>query len=873
MKLLACRIIGICAALFCSVTRAADSAGEPVFETHVRPILKANCFHCHGEEDKPEGNLDLRLVRLMVRGGENGPSLVAGQPEQSLIVKRIVSGEMPPGDKKLTAQQIQIIQRWIANGARTTRPEPESPGASDFTDDERGFWSFQPIQNPAVPIAKQSHRVRSAVDQFLLHALEQKQLTYSVEADRPTLIRRLSFDLHGLPPSPTDVQEFASDESVDALERLTDRLLASPRYGERWGRHWLDVAGYADSDGYTDADPVRDYAFKYRDYVIRAMNSDKPFDRFIVEQLAGDELVPLPLQNLSAESADYLAATGFLRMAPDGTSSGGVDANLARNDVIAETIKVVSTSLLGMTVGCAQCHNHRYDPIAQTDYYRFRALFEPAYDWKNWRSPRDRLVSLWSAAQVESAKQVDAEVKNQTETRMKELDAIVLEVFNREVDKLPEDQRELARTARTTAADKRTPEQLQLVKDHPSLNVDRGSVYLYEASKVNQFNKDWDQRIADVKAKRPKEDYVPCLTEVPGQIPATYLFYRGEISQPKQEVSPSELPILARAHASEIASDDPALPTSGRRLAYAKQLTDGKHPLLGRVLVNRFWMHHFGKGIVATPSDFGILGEKPSHPELLDWLASRFIADGWQLKRLHRLLLGSTVYRQQSIRVAELDSIDPDNRLLGRMSVRRMEAEAIRDAILSCSGVLSDKMFGSPAPVTVDEVGQVVIAEDTRDSAGRPTGKSVAIGEQEFRRSVYVQVRRSLPLGMLEPFDMPTLTPNCERRSVSTVAPQSLLMMNNELVIRESSRFAESISASVGGDLSSQISKAWWIAFGRAPTDQQLSAGIEFVSLQTDQIAKRIPPDQAAKEPPASQQAMANFCQALYSANLFLYVD
>ncbi|MFO0918352.1 MAG: PSD1 and planctomycete cytochrome C domain-containing protein [Planctomycetaceae bacterium] len=865
-----------CCLIFVSATAAnllaADAAADPVFETHVRPILKANCFHCHGDEEAVEGKLDLRLARLMIQGGDSGPALVIGQPEQSLLLQRIVAGEMPPGEKKLTSPQIDILRRWVASGAKTARPEPDTVPVGDFTDEERNFWSFQPIQKPPLPEVKSPQSSRSEVDRFLLAKLEPQQLGFSDEADRRTLIRRLTFDLHGLPPTPAAVQEFVDDTAPDAQERLIDRLLGSPHYGERWGRHWLDVAGYADSDGYTEDDPVRNYAFKYRDYVIRAFNADLPFDRFIVEQLAGDELISPPYENLSPEAADKLAATGFLRMVPDGTG-GGANQDAARNDVVAETIKVVSTSLLGLTVGCAQCHNHRYDPIAQTDYYRFRALFEPAYDWKNWRTPQARLVSLWSADQKLSARVLGDAESVLSRQRTKELDAIVQEVFEREVGKLPEEQRATARTARTTPADKRTPEQQQLLKDHPSLNVDRGSVYLYEQKRIADFNRDWDQRIAEVRRLRPNDDFVPCLTEVPGQVPETHLFYRGEFNQPKQALKPAELTILAQADPVEIPVDDAQLPTSGRRLAYARHLVDGKHPLTARVLVNRFWLLHFGKGLVATPGDFGFLGEKPSHPELLDWLATRFMSDGWQLKRLHRLLLTSTVYRQQSVRRPELDTVDPDNRLLGRSSVRRLEAEAIRDAMLFSSGALSDKMLGEPAPVTVDEVGQVVVAVDTRDSAGRPTGKTESLGENEFRRSVYVQVRRSLPLGMLEPFDMASLSPNCELRPTSTVPPQSLLMMNNELVLREAERFAERVRTAAGDDPTAQITEAWSVALGRAPTSEQLSATLAFLNDQTQQITAKTPADQLEKAPKPAQQALASFCQALFCANAFLYVD
>eukprot|EP00456_Euglypha_rotunda_P083594 TRINITY_DN830_c0_g1_i10.p1 TRINITY_DN830_c0_g1~~TRINITY_DN830_c0_g1_i10.p1 ORF type:complete len:874 (+),score=241.56 TRINITY_DN830_c0_g1_i10:909-3530(+) len=873
MKSLFSVIVGVCASLLGACLHAADVTGEVVFESHIRPILKSNCFHCHGEEDKVEGKLDLRLARFLVKGGESGPSIVPGQIDQSPLLQRIISGEMPPGEKKLTPQQIDLITRWVAGGAKTARPEPETPLVGDFADEERSFWSVQPIRNPTVPPVQNVAQVRTPIDQFLLARLEPNQWSFSPEADKLTLVRRLSFDLHGLPPSPETIESFVNDVAPDAVERLLDELLASPHYGERWGRHWLDIAGYADSDGYTEADPVRDYAYKFRDYVIRSLNTDKPFNQFVLEQLAGDELVPLPYENLSADAADKLAATGFLRMAQDGTASGGGNIDMAKNDVIAETIKIVSTSLLGLTVGCAQCHNHRYDPIAQSDYYRFRAVFEPAYNTKNWRVPQSRLVNLWNSDQKLAAKVLgDAEFKL-SEQRGRELDAIVQEVFEREVNKLPEAQRAAARLARSTKGDLRTPEQQQILKETPSLNVDRGSVYLYEAARVAEFNKRWDERIAEVRSLRPREDFVPSLTEVPGQIPPTHLFYRGEISQPKQEVTPAELAILTITAPAEIPTDDPQLPTSGRRLAYARNLTSGKHPLLTRVLVNRFWMHHFGKGIVATPGDFGYLGERPSHPELLDWLATRFASDGWQLKRFHRLLLTSTAFRQQSVRRHEIDIADPDNRMLARMSARRLEAEEIRDSILACSGSLSEKMYGAASPVAADEVGQIIVGLPDRDLAGGPLNRGKTLGEDEYRRSIYVQVRRSMPLGMLEPFDMASLSPNCEIRQTSTVAPQALLMMNNALVVREAAKFADRVRKAAGEDLSAEVTYAWSTAFNRPPTSEQLAGGIAFLTHQTQQIAAKIPADQIAKEPPAAQQALANFCQALLSTNLFLYVD
>ena len=850
------------------------AAESPVYERDVRPILKAHCFHCHGEEDEVQGKLDLRLVRGMLKGGESGAALVVGQSAKSLLVERIESGEMPPGKKKLTAAELATIRHWIDGGAKVARAEPETPTAlDDLTDEERNFWSFQPIRRPALPAVTKPHLLRSTLDAFVLAELERHQLEFAEPANRRTLIRRLSFDLHGLPADVEAVERFAADDSTDANERLVDELLASPRYGERWGRHWLDIAGYADSDGYTEQDPERKYAYKFRDYVIRAFNADKPWDQFIVEQLAGDELLQPPFANLSPEQAEQLIATGFLRMGPDGTGIGGVDQNAARNEVIAETIKIVSSSLLGLSVGCAQCHNHRYDPISQVDYFRVRALFEPAYDWKNWRAPNARLVSLWTDEIRQRASAVDAETKALTAERLKVLDGFVQEVFEREVAKLPEEQRELAKVARDTADKERTPEQKQLLKDHPSLKVDRGSVYLYERKRVDEHNKSFDARQAAIKAKRPPEDYVACLTEVPGKIPATQLFFRGDFNSPRQEVEPGELAVLKSSAAAAIPKDDPQLPTSGRRLAYARHLTSGQHPLVARVLVNRFWLHHFGRGLVATPSDFGRLGARPTHPELLDWLASEFMASGWSLKQLHRLIVNSTTYQQSSRRSPAQDAIDPENRLLARMNVRRLDAESLRDSMLSVSGKLCGEMFGSPVPIMPDEVGQIIVGVDTRDTAGRPTGKFVPIHQAEFRRSLYVQMRRTTPLSLLETFDAPDMRPNCELRNSSTVSPQSLLLMNNEFVIAQATEMAQRLEAQTA-DRTAQVSQAWRLTSGRAPQEAQLEAALKFLDAQAVELtAVKLVEKSKTPELSPTTKALASYCQALLSSNRFLYVD
>ncbi|HEX3725148.1 MAG TPA: DUF1553 domain-containing protein, partial [Pirellulales bacterium] len=550
------------------------------------------------------------------------------------------------------------------------------------------------------------------------------------------------------------------------------------------------------------------------------------------------------------------------------------DQNVARNDVLADTIKIVSTSVLGLTVGCAQCHAHRYDPISHADYHRMRALFEPAYDWQHWRTPEARLVSLWSEAIHRQADAAGAELKDVTQRRNEALDKIVDETLKQELAKLPEAMQPLASAARTTPDKERTAEQRQLIKEYPFLDVNRGTVYLYVADRLTEFNKKWDELTETTRKKRPDDDYVLCLTEVPGQVPSTKLFARGDCNQPRQEVAPGELAVL---NASGFAiTADAAHPTSGRRLAYARHLTDGRHPLVARVLVNRFWLHLLGRGLVATPGDFGTLGEPPSHAELLDWLADDFMQRGWKLKPLVRAIVTSAVYRQSSERRDTLDSIDPENRLLGRMSVRRLEAESIRDALLAINGRLSGKFYGPAVPVTPDEAGQVVVGVDTRDSAGRPSGKVVPLGEDEFRRTLYVQVRRSRPLGMLEPFDAPLMNPNCELRTSSTVAPQSLLMMNSAFVVEQSEAMAERVEREVGPHPLAQFQRAWLLVYSSTPTEAASRAGVIFLTEQAALVSQAVaaaPPDPTKGPTPPARVALAQLCHALISSNEFLYVD
>ncbi len=535
--------------MFAAAARGAgaDEPAPPSFERDIRPILKANCFRCHGGEGETEAGLDLRLRRLMAAGGDSGAAIVPGQRGESLLFARITSGEMPPSDKKLSPDEVATIGRWIDAGAPTARPEPETLDAGlAITPEERSFWSFQPIpQVVPIPGFASTDRVRTPLDAFLVRRLAERGLEFSADASKAVLLTRAYFDLVGLPPTREELAYFLADNDPQAYEHAIDRLLDSPHYGERWGRYWLDVAGYADSDGYTAEDRVRPFAYKYRDYVIRALNADKPFDQFITEQLAGDELVEGDLANLTLENIDKLSATGFLRMAADGTATGGIDQNLARNQVMADTIKIVTTSLLGLSVGCAQCHDHRYDPIPQADYYRLRAVFEPAYDWKNWRTPDARLVSLWTDADRAKAAEVEAEaakVRDQRQAKQAEFLAAALE---KELERFPEDQRGKLREAYQTAADKRTDEQKQLLEANPSVSdISPGVLYQYNAQAAEELKK-IDAQIAEIVAKKPFQDFIPVLNETPGQVPVTYLFHRGDPTQPEDEIAPGGLAVCS----------------------------------------------------------------------------------------------------------------------------------------------------------------------------------------------------------------------------------------------------------------------------------------------------------------------------------------
>ena len=855
-------------------------AEEIRFESHVRPIFKKHCWQCHGEEEEVQGGLDLRLVRFMKVGGDSGAAIAEG-PEDSLLFERLRDGEMPPDDTAgLTPEELLTVRQWIEQGAATLRPEPEEVTEVAFiSDEERSHWSFQPIQRPPLPATDQPvNPVDAFVRQRLagaanMHPIVEERAAFmmSTAASPAALARRLYLGLHGLPPTPEQLHAFLSAADVGTI---VDELLASPRYGEYWAQHWLDTAGYADSEGYNDADSIRSDAWRYRDYVIRCFNEDRAFDRFIMEQLAGDELVTSPMDNLSAKDAELLTATGFLRMAPDGTGGAVPDAMVARNDTIADTLRIVSSSLMGLTVGCAQCHDHRYDPVSQADYYRFRAIFDPAFDWQNWRSPPKRRVSLYTDSERSKAAEIESKAVAIEKERTAKQAEYIKATFEKQLAKLPQSIHEQARAAHGTAAAKRTPAQKALFQKHPSLNVTAGSLYLYDRKASDQLA-EMAEQAKKIRASKPKENYVRALTES-GRLPKTHLFFRGNHDQPRQELSPAGLTVvsLVTGDLPQIPINDERLKSSGRRLALARRLTSPDYPLTARVIVNRIWMHHFGRGLVRTPADFGILGTAPSHPLLLDWLAAEFIESGWSVKHIHRLILTSRTWQQQVRDSDLLDRLDPENELYAGAMLQRMEAEVVRDSMLLISGKLNLKAGGPPVPVMADRVGRFVIGQENLN-AGRP-GKKIEMNGEEFRRSIFIQARRSRPLSVLATFDRPAMSPNCDRRRPSTASTQSLMMMNSNLLVDYSRFLADRVSDEHKGDLSAQVHRAWQLVYCRAPEESETQLALQFLNDQAELFAAQPQYRPDAKNPPkrsAEVESLSVLCQMLFSSNEFLYID
>jgi hypothetical protein len=723
------------------------------------PVLLRRCVICHGQ-DAREGGLDLRTKGAMLKG----KAFVSGKPNESAMIKRIVSRQCPPdknismaGIERMAPRELQTLRDWIAAGApetqQTLKPVKQKP-------DARGHWAFQPPKRPAIPkIDIRQSQIRNPIDAFLLRKLTANKLDYSPEASTLTLLRRVTFDLTGLPPTLAEMAAFEKDSirnPQSAFETVVDRLLASPAYGVRWGRHWLDLAGYSDSEGKRNADMIRDYAWRYRDYVINAFNADKPYNEFLIEQIAGDELVDYSNPDaIDANIIEKLVATGFLRMAPDGTSANPVNRVEDRIEVIGDELQILAGGVMGLTMECARCHDHKYDPISQRDYYSFAAIFKAAYDEYNWLTPQP-FRNQWAGSTRRHLEVMLPVERKKVEARNAELDVKI---------KLLEKQRK---------AEKDKKKRVELKKKTDELKAKKNDQPLIRAL--------WDR----------------------GESSPTYINLRGNLGSPGPLVQPA-LP--------QVFSSKPFQPAkaagknkTGNRLALARWLTQPNHPLTARVWVNRVWKHHFGRGIVSSLDNFGKLGTPPTHPELIDWLAVELVENKWSTKHLHRLICTSTAYRQSSIN--HQPSII--NHTYSRMPMRRLDAEELHDGLLAITGRLNSRLGGKPDDVQVREGGYV-------------TGKP---GEGGWRRSIYIRQRRKHMMTLLETFDLPAMNPNCVTRINSTVVQQPLFLLHDKVVHDLSRKLAAEIQKEAKG-IEPVIRLAYRKIVNRPPSKEELARTTE----------------------------------------------
>jgi mono/diheme cytochrome c family protein len=795
-----------------------------VTQHDVLPVLLRHCTVCHGRQ-RQEAGLDLQSKASMLAGGKSGPAIVLGKPDESLLIKRIRAGEMPPkenllntGTRPLRESDIDRLGRWIELGAPEVAAEPDLAGTPDdplVGENDRQFWAFLPPKQVDLP----DQGSENPIDALMHHKLQQTGQSFAPAADPLTLLRRATFDLTGLPPTPAEIQAFEADSRRDAkaaYSHLIDRLLDSPRYGERLGRDWLDAVGYSDSwGGKLDADHLRPHAWRYRDYVIRSLNEDKPYDQFLLEQIAGDELVDYEnAAVITDEIYDKLVATGFLRMGPDSTSEREVSFVSDRVDVIADEIDIFSSTVLGLTMKCARCHSHKYDPIPQRDYYRLFAIFKGAYDEYNWLKPVRGTEQQYKFA-VRDLPFVTTAEREQYDQHNGKLNCEIDELKNQLNQKADECRKKHSKD------DKFSIDELKKLDDD----------FKQEAEKT-------DQALKQLQGRLLPEPGIQALWDR-GEPSPTYLYGRGDHDNPVRLIEPGVPAVLDKPEAPfRIEPPGSGAHKTGRRLSLARWVTQPDHPLTARVMVNRLWRHHFGTGIVPSVGNFGATGAPPSHSELLDFLAIEFVKQGWSMKAMHRLIMTSQAY-QQSVSSTEFG-----------MPLKRMDAEVLRDTMIFVAGRLHESRFGRPDAVTVRPDGLVTSAES----------------DEGWRRSIYVQQRRKEIPTILETFDLPQMNPNCLQRTESTVAPQALHLMNNAMIDRLAESFAARVIQEAGDDVQRQVEQVYLIALSRPPDDEERRIGVDAIVELTKLWNSENRPD-------ASTRALATYCHTILNSAAFLYID
>ena len=814
-------------------TALCATAAEPL-ATQAVEILRANCSQCHTKAMSMSG-LDLSSREAALRGGSRGAALAPGKASESKLmeaVERKGKLAMPP-TKALSAAEVDTLRRWIDQGAAWT--DSPSGEATRTT----AWWSFQKVVKP-VPPKSGDVWARNEIDEFILHKLKAESLRGSPRGTPAALARRAYLDLWGLPPTIEEIREFTSDRSADAWPKLIDKLLASPRYGEKWGRHWLDLVRYSDTAGFELDSYIHD-AWRYRDWVVQAFNDDKPYDRFIQEQIAGDELFP---EDPVAHSGTGLFCVGPNRdLFPD-------QADINREEILTDYVDTTSAVFLGLTAGCARCHDHKFDPISQEDHYRVRAVFAPAVKTK---VALNRLTSLgfdvaesvreWKLREIgEQIRAVQSRCSSRTRSaKLSSLPAEAQEALRVNEADRTQLQRELATKyqaeARVTDDEVRacmTPEETAKLHDIEKLLVRMYSEYR---------SKPFACGIADSWNVAPK----------------TFLPARG--SRPEREVQPGFFTVLGGgevpppAEKREATGPIPLMPTTGRRSALAKWITDPANPLTARVMVNRVWQYHFGRGLVATPSDLGTRGGQPTHPELLDWLASEFAAKGWSVKQLHRVMMTSAAYQQQSTPYKEAVDRDPANILLSHFSRRRLSSDEVRDSVLHATGGLNLKPGGRPVvpPLT---------AEEKATLTQRPDDSWVLTADtsEYLRRSLYMIQKRTFRMPIMEVFDAPDAMLTCPRRDSSTTAPQSLSLFNGPFTMERARSLATRIAAEAASSDETSIRSAWKHVLSREPSAFELNRATTFLAAQSKNASK-------------PKESLVELIRALLNTNEFLYVD
>lgn len=823
-------------ALITVIALAARQTTDDLFAKKIQPIFEANCVMCHGAKVQRSG-LDLRTEQAVLKGGSRGAIIVPGKANESLLIKLITHKEEPamPMGGKLSDAEIATVAEWInamkpmAAVAATDGAPVRKPGYS-ITAKDRAWWSFVKPVRPVAPVVKNQKWVRNEIDAFVLNKLEANGLAPSPAADPRTLLRRVYFDLIGLPPTPEEMDAFLKNPSKLAYEKVIDKLLASEHYGERWGRHWLDLARYADSGGY-EFDYDRPHAWRYRDWVIKAFNEDKPFNKFIVEQLAGDSLNP--------NSVEALVPTGFCRSGP---TVDNVVNEESRSDEMDDMVSATSTVFMGLTVGCARCHDHKYDPIPTKDYYRMVAVFNSS---KNTEKPLASEEEI--AAHKAANKVIDEEVKPYKAKLSAYEKPIREQLMNEKIDFHVALAEKTSGFGELTKEQFRTETEKRLRKD---VNIQSEDI----EEKLNPAQilerKAMIKDIDNVNKKRPAP-YASAMGLTDKKDPdKTFLYLRGNWRTKGEEVHPGVPTVL---------SDGKDLQPASPRQQLAEMIASPENPLTARVAVNRIWKYHFGSGLVKTMSDFGATGDHPSHPELLDWLATEFINRGWSWKQMHKLILTSNTYKQSSQGNEAALTKDSENRLLWRMNPHRLEAEIIRDSILSVSNKLNPKMFGPGIYPRIDP--------DIINTGSRPRWPLDAKDDNDTnRRSIYIFVKRSVPLPLIEVFDCPVTVVSAPNRSTSTVSPQALALMNNEFVLEQSKFLAERVAAEAGADSAKQINRTFQISLNRKPSPKELEWAMNFIKSQTEGYQKR-------KAENSASSALRDFCHAVINLNEFLYVD